>query len=102
MFVTRPSRSSVESTAQAVENARWPRRRHPDRRPARGSSDAAAPFHYIANGDGTEEMYDTEADPWEKDDLASSGRYPLDLERLRALLEDFRPLSQPPVVARDD
>jgi arylsulfatase A-like enzyme len=60
------------------------------------------PFHYIANGDGTEEMYDTEADPWEKDDLASSGRYPLDLERLRALLEDFRPLSQPPVVARDD
>jgi arylsulfatase A-like enzyme len=59
-------------------------------------------FHYIANGDGTEELYDSKADPWEKDDLASSGRFPGVLRRMRVMLEDVRPLSQPPVVAHND
>jgi hypothetical protein len=27
-------------------------------------------YHYIKNGDGREELYDIESDPWEKRDLA--------------------------------
>jgi hypothetical protein len=40
-------------------------------------------YHFIKNGDGREELYDWEHDPWETQDLAGT-------EGGRPLLEQFR------------
>lgn len=59
-------------------------------------------FHYIANGDGTEELYDREADPWELRDLSADPRVTPQLDRMRARLIRVRPLTRPSVVAGND
>ena len=45
----------------------------------------AGRYHYIKNGDGSEELYDFESDPEEKGDLGDS-------EKGRELLARFRDL----------
>jgi hypothetical protein len=42
--------------------------------------------HYIKNGDGGEEIYDFDNDPWEKKDLARSENGAPMRERLRRML----------------
>ncbi len=49
-------------------------------------------MHYIRNGDGTEELYDIVADPWERRDLAGSAKNREKLSLLRGLLEPYVPL----------
>ncbi len=44
-------------------------------------------YHYIKNGDGHEELYDIEADPWEKHDLAGSERTATKMVELRRHLQ---------------
>jgi len=46
----------------------------------------SAGMHYIRNGDGSEELYDYEGDPWERADLASDAKRQAVLEQLRGLL----------------
>lgn len=48
-------------------------------------------FHYIRNGDGVEELYDVEKDPWEKTDLAKGASVDL-LNQFRSRLT--APISQ--------
>jgi N-acetylglucosamine-6-sulfatase len=49
-------------------------------------------FMYTEYGDGSQELYDTRADPWELHDLASEPRYHGELERLHTeMLRDCRP-----------
>jgi hypothetical protein len=62
---------------------------HGGREPvARGPMSAlvARGKHYIRNGDGTEELYDLEADPGELHDLASDPTFLPELMRFRAAL----------------
>lgn len=42
--------------------------------------------HYIRNGDGSEELYNLEWDPWEQDNLAGRRESLHVLEQLRAQL----------------
>jgi arylsulfatase A-like enzyme len=44
-------------------------------------------YHYIRNGDGREELYDFENDPWEQHDLASSEKVAAVLARFRTSLQ---------------
>jgi arylsulfatase A-like enzyme len=46
-------------------------------------------YHYIRNGDGREELYDFENDPWEKRDLAGSEVGSRVLTRFRTWLQTF-------------
>jgi len=47
----------------------------------------AQPYHYIKNGDGREELYDLEKDPFERHDLARAEEGRRTIERFRASLE---------------
>jgi arylsulfatase A-like enzyme len=43
-------------------------------------------FHYIANGDGTEELFDLGADPWELENIVADSADHSQLTRLRSIL----------------
>jgi hypothetical protein len=47
-------------------------------------------YHYIKNGDGSEEIYDWKHDPWEKYNLASSYKDSKFLEFSRMVIETLR------------
>ena len=47
-------------------------------------------YHYILNGDGSEELYDIENDPSEKSNLGPLGRNLAQSDESRQLLEKFR------------
>ena len=46
-------------------------------------------YHYVLNGDGSEELYDIIADPTERNDLAESGSAADVLERFRSELRNL-------------
>ena len=65
-------------------------RRQPDWFPiSKGDmkSVVSAGLHYIRNGDGSEELYDYQGDPWERANLAPDAEHHSDLEQLRGLLD---------------
>lgn len=47
-------------------------------------------LRYIRNGDGREELYDFDGDPWEQRDLSSQPEYQSTLGEARALVEGLR------------